>query len=130
MRDQLVDVDLPVHVPVDDPGHVGAAAGAADRRTLPHPPGDQLERSGLDLLARSGDADDDRHAPATVAALERLAHEIDVTDALEAVIGTAVGEAHQVLYQICTDFLGVHEVRRSEERRVGKECRSRWSPYH
>ena len=26
------------------------------------------------------------------------------------------------------DFLGV--VGRSEERRVGKECRSRWSPYH
>ena len=24
----------------------------------------------------------------------------------------------------------VHDVRRSEERRVGKECRSRWSPYH
>src|SRR3989475_8676434 len=23
-----------------------------------------------------------------------------------------------------------HELRRSEERRVGKECRSRWSPYH
>ena len=22
------------------------------------------------------------------------------------------------------------EVHRSEERRVGKECRSRWSPYH
>ena len=22
------------------------------------------------------------------------------------------------------------DVRRSEERRVGKECRSRWSPYH
>ena len=29
---------------------------------------------------------------------------------------------------------GYHEVKmimqRSEERRVGKECRSRWSPYH
>jgi len=25
---------------------------------------------------------------------------------------------------------GVHERTRSEERRVGKECRSRWSPYH
>src|SRR5258708_19282848 len=24
----------------------------------------------------------------------------------------------------------VDDVRRSEERRVGKECRSRWSPYH
>ena len=28
---------------------------------------------------------------------------------------------------IFTDF---HELHRSEERRVGKECRSRWSPYH
>ena len=24
----------------------------------------------------------------------------------------------------------VYETARSEERRVGKECRSRWSPYH
>ena len=24
----------------------------------------------------------------------------------------------------------LHAVQRSEERRVGKECRSRWSPYH
>ena len=23
-----------------------------------------------------------------------------------------------------------HRSKRSEERRVGKECRSRWSPYH
>ena len=26
--------------------------------------------------------------------------------------------------------LGLYEEYRSEERRVGKECRSRWSPYH
>ena len=25
---------------------------------------------------------------------------------------------------------GVFSLERSEERRVGKECRSRWSPYH
>ena len=25
---------------------------------------------------------------------------------------------------------GTFELTRSEERRVGKECRSRWSPYH
>ena len=24
----------------------------------------------------------------------------------------------------------IEELQRSEERRVGKECRSRWSPYH
>src|SRR2546423_12221483 len=26
--------------------------------------------------------------------------------------------------------VGRHDTQRSEERRVGKECRSRWSPYH
>ena len=28
------------------------------------------------------------------------------------------------------DFSSEVQIRRSEERRVGKECRSRWSPYH
>ena len=28
------------------------------------------------------------------------------------------------------DFLNPEKLDRSEERRVGKECRSRWSPYH
>src|SRR5256885_5130693 len=27
-------------------------------------------------------------------------------------------------------LLSIHRSSRSEERRVGKECRSRWSPYH
>ena len=34
---------------------------------------------------------------------------------------------------IVMDFGGQYNqlvARRSEERRVGKECRSRWSPYH
>src|SRR3712207_8829814 len=29
-----------------------------------------------------------------------------------------------------TPWAGISEGARSEERRVGKECRSRWSPYH
>ena len=29
-----------------------------------------------------------------------------------------------------TSIDGKYAVNRSEERRVGKECRSRWSPYH
>ena len=31
---------------------------------------------------------------------------------------------------IIIDDTGKKNGRRSEERRVGKECRSRWSPYH
>src|SRR2546421_3456262 len=30
----------------------------------------------------------------------------------------------------CASFLSAASGMRSEERRVGKECRSRWSPYH
>src|SRR3989442_15766115 len=37
-------------------------------------------------------------------------------------------------YRLVTEGLGIRHLRlvigRSEERRVGKECRSRWSPYH
>ena len=31
---------------------------------------------------------------------------------------------------ICEAGTGYNNIDRSEERRVGKECRSRWSPYH
>src|SRR5258708_29130340 len=32
--------------------------------------------------------------------------------------------------QPAVQFPRAHQLERSEERRVGKECRSRWSPYH
>lgn len=42
--DQIVDVDLAVHVPIDDLGHVGAAACAAKARAAPYPPGHELKK--------------------------------------------------------------------------------------
>ena len=36
----------------------------------------------------------------------------------------------RVLLQECFAHQDGVKVPRSEERRVGKECRSRWSPYH
>ena len=46
-----------------------------------------------------------------------------------------LGNLLQQLYNtadsiIVGNFLGSNALARSEERRVGKECRSRWSPYH
>ena len=40
------------------------------------------------------------------------------------IVNTATGCGLTPQYQ------KLQEVLRSEERRVGKECRSRWSPYH
>src|SRR5690242_20925519 len=39
-------------------------------------------------------------------------------------------EPHGVAHDVLGDRHAAHELLRSEERRVGKECRSRWSPYH
>src|SRR5258706_6806860 len=60
VRDQVVDVDLPVHVPVDDFRHVAPPLGAAERGALPHAAGDELERPRLDFLAGAGNTDDHR----------------------------------------------------------------------
>ena len=34
------------------------------------------------------------------------------------------------VFQNMYSFIKLNDSNRSEERRVGKECRSRWSPYH
>ena len=39
-------------------------------------------------------------------------------------------QEHQVQACLLDDFKTFEKQLRSEERRVGKECRSRWSPYH
>ena len=36
----------------------------------------------------------------------------------------------EVNMNVIADYVKHVNVSRSEERRVGKECRSRWSPYH
>ena len=43
-------------------------------------------------------------------------------------LGICLGMQCMVI-EFARNVLGM-EHRRSEERRVGKECRSRWSPYH
>src|SRR6202521_3074061 len=63
VRDQIVDVDLAVHVPINDLRHVGAATRTAKRGSFPHPTGNELERAGADFLAGAGDPDDHRNAP-------------------------------------------------------------------
>ena len=58
-------------------------------------------------------------------------------DELNSVLGlirVLIGEGHEwqeMLFYLQRSLMVVmSHVARSEERRVGKECRSRWSPYH
>src|SRR4051794_34491040 len=74
--DHRIDLDLSVHVPVDDFRHIRATARAAERRALPDATGHELERPGGDFLAGLGDPDNDRDAPAAMAGFERLPHHV------------------------------------------------------
>src|SRR6516164_7335259 len=112
--DHRVDLDLSIHVPVDDFRHVGAAARAAEGCALPHATGDELERTGGDFLSGLRDADDHGDAPAAMAALERLAHHGGITGAVEGEIGAAVGERHQMLDEVAADLLWIDEMGHAE----------------
>src|SRR5256885_9441518 len=59
----------------------------------------------------------------------------DKRDILVRIVGDAHRRARDLITtEICADanrrILELLPRNRSEERRVGKECRSRWSPYH
>ena len=56
------------------------------------------------------------------AVLVREGHDVTVVDCEEA----HLRKSQNTLDVMCIEGNGA----RSEERRVGKECRSRWSPYH
>src|SRR3989475_13338120 len=64
--------------------------------------------------------------PAAVAARHVIGH------FLPHVIAGALGQAlpARVMAEGSANIWGIQVAGRSEERRVGKECRSRWAPYH
>src|SRR5260370_2895668 len=49
---------------------------------------------------------------------------------LTPVLLLSVGYDYTTGSSVGSTLASVHDSGRSEERRVGKECRSRWSPYH
>ena len=51
-------------------------------------------------------------------------------EAILGVVGSLATVALFVFVCIRGMYIGLWAENRSEERRVGKECRSRWSPYH
>ena len=130
--------------------HLTALDLAAARRLVTSPERDDPQG---DLIRRKGQEHEAAHLAALEADRRNIAR-IELDDDWEAAAAAteqAMRDGADVVYQAVlvdprgwrgiADFLerqpdGSYEVadtklaRRSEERRVGKECRSRWSPYH
>src|ERR1051325_9579189 len=113
-RDQIVDVDLLLHVPIDDLWDIGAPPRATESGTLPDAPGHQLKWARADLLPRYGDADNDADAPAAVAAFQCLAHRVHIADAFEAVIGAPLCQIDKIGDEIALNLLRIDEMRHAE----------------
>src|SRR6056297_2222205 len=112
--DHRVDLDLSLHVPVDDPRHVRAPPRAAEGSAAPGPAGHQLEGPGGNLGSGGCDADDDALAPALVGALERRAHDAHVPGRVESVVRTPLREVDEMGHQIALHLGGIHEIGHAE----------------
>src|SRR2546425_12529476 len=66
-------------------------------------------------------------APAGLAILDRELRYVQLNETLALMNGRPVADH---LGKSVREVLPAIAATRSEERRVGKECRSRWSPYH
>src|SRR2546430_6297757 len=93
---------------------------------------DRLQAVGAQLPAPKGRLAKGDHraaltgAPTVNSAIRSLK---DAAEAKKADAGVALARAKDAWGPLSTEVLRVVD-ERSEERRVGKECRSRWSPYH
>src|SRR6056297_2470162 len=114
MGDHRVDLDLAVHVPVDDLWHIRAPARATEGGAFPDAAGNQLEGAGGDLGTGRGHADDDRFAPALMRGFERCAHHADIAGGIEGVIAAAAGQRHEMRDQIALDFGRIDEIGHAE----------------
>ncbi|KAG1535609.1 hypothetical protein G6F50_015263 [Rhizopus delemar] len=84
--DERRQFDIALHRVLDHAGQLAATLHAAEGGAHPLAAGHQLERTGGDLLARTGHAAHHALAPATVRAFQRRAHHVDVADAFKAVV--------------------------------------------
>src|SRR3546814_20602794 len=80
---QVVNIDLAVHIPVDDLGHVSPAPRAAKGAPLPYAAGDEMERPGGNFLASFGNTADDAFTPDAMASFPPLAHYVRLAGATE-----------------------------------------------
>jgi len=82
-----------------------------------------LDAGRVDAFATSGGAVN------ALALVAKHPEDVRTLVAHEPPTAEVLPDAAQVV-AACEDMYATYQRARSEERRVGKECRSRWSPYH
>src|SRR5215469_3059914 len=74
MRDQIVDIDTTLHIPIDYFRNISPALRATKGSTFPGTPGHELERSCGDFFTRAGDSDNHGGTPTALTTFQSLPH--------------------------------------------------------
>src|SRR5699024_10528896 len=109
MGNEVINVDLAFHVPVDNLGYIGTATRATKGRALPDATRYQLERPRCDLGTGFGHTDNNRLTPTAMAALQRLAHDFGVAHTLEGVIRSTIGKLDNMINDVF-HLVGIHKI--------------------
>ena len=83
-----------------------------------------------EMVKDSKDLLDSVEVTTIAAECQKLKEKEDEIAALEDKLKTKKQEADDISSRVIPELLAEQNLTRSEERRVGKECRTRWSPYH
>jgi hypothetical protein len=91
-------VNIPLHGILDHTGELSAAFYSAKRGTFPYAPGDQLERTGGNLLSGPCDTNDNGLPPPTVSTFQRCTHDVNVTDTFKGMVNTPLVDIQQNIF--------------------------------
>ena len=99
---------------------------------IPHDFSDELYRTGTGNIQLLTDASDPNEAATITSYAQQILMQHQQSLMKENKIPYMINPEIKMLYnpQLQSAYNFVPGIMRSEERRVGKECRSRWSPYH
>ena len=113
MGDKRIEVDFTGHRVFNHTRQLCTPFHPTERRTAPYAPGHQLERTGFDLLARTGNADNHALTPAFVTTLKRRTHHVDVADTFEAEVHAAIGELNDHILNRLIIIIRVNKIGRA-----------------
>ena len=90
----------------------GAECGlySAKRGTFPYAPGDQLERTGGNLLSGPCDTNDNGLPPPTVSTFQRCTHDVNVTDTFKGMVNTPLVDIQQNIFNRFVIIIRVNAV--------------------
>ena len=123
VRDHAIQLDFALEVVFNIARELCAALDPAERGAFPDAARDQLKRAGADFLARAGHADDGGHALTHVAALQRLAHDLDIADAFKRVVHSAISHILDGVHHVAGDLRRVEGIGCAQRGRHGEFVR-------